>query len=59
MKMRARRLLEQRYRIFPDAVISPREIGMHAATRRLCSCWICSGHKEVAPRSERGFERPR
>lgn len=34
-----------------------REIGRIASTHgRPCSCWMCRGHKDVAPRRERGFD---
>ncbi|PKP84223.1 MAG: hypothetical protein CVT80_09405 [Alphaproteobacteria bacterium HGW-Alphaproteobacteria-2] len=57
MKARARRIMGLWARGLFGAEPSPRVVGRNAATHcRPCSCWMCSGHKDVPPKRERGFE---
>lgn len=58
MKARARRVMALWSRGLADAPThSPRAVGRNASTHcRPCSCWLCSGHKDVPRKRERGFE---
>ena len=57
MKARARRIMGLWSRGLSAPEHSPRAVGKIASTHgRPCSCFLCSGHKDVAPKRERGFE---
>lgn len=57
MKARARRIMGLWSRGLSGVEHSPRSVGRNAATHcRPCSCHLCSGHKDVPPKRERGFE---
>lgn len=57
MKARARRVMALWGRGSSAATPSARAVGKIASTHgRPCSCWLCSGTKDVPPKRERGFD---
>lgn len=57
MKARARRVMTLWTHGLTDGDPSPRAVGKVASTHgRPCSCWLCRGRKDVAPKRERGFD---
>lgn len=56
MKARARKVMALWGHGASAAAPSPRAVGKVASTHgRPCSCWLCSGRKDVPPKRERGF----
>ena len=57
MKARARAVMALWTRGLPTPAPSPRAVGKIASTHgRPCSCWLCTGTKDVPPKRERGFD---